>query len=136
METGDGLEGLLTNHFPAHGEDAGVGFGGFGVRDVAEADVDLGEGGPRQKIVGPEGGSLERSPESLLELIGFQQDHGERVPAIEMVGIQFNAPAIEDSGLFEFTEGDVPAGLIEEGLDGFAQDGIRGWACKGAISGG
>ena len=115
---------ILTDDFSAHGEDAGVGFGGFGVGDVAEADVDLGQGGPGEEVVGLEGGCLKGSAEGFFELVGFQQDHGEGVPGVEVIGIEFDAFSVEGRGFFEFAEGEVAAGIIEEGLDGFAQNGF------------
>lgn len=112
----------VANDSPAHGKDAGVGFGGFSVGDVAQADVDLRKGGPGEEIVWLEGGGLEGCAEGFFEIIGFQKHHGKCVPGIEIVGIELDALAVESGGLFEFTKGEVAAGIVEQGLDGFAQN--------------
>ena len=44
------------------------------------------------------------------------------MPGIKVIGIEFNAFAIDGGGLFEFTKGEVAAGIIKQGLDGFAQN--------------
>lgn len=119
------LDGLSDN-FSTHGKDAGIGFGGFGVGDVAEADVDLREGSPSEEVVGLESGGLEGSAESFFEVIGFQQHHGERVPGIEVIGIELDALAVEGGGLLELAKGEVAAGVVEQSLDGFAQN-FRFW---------
>jgi hypothetical protein len=119
-------DGLGADNFPPEGEDAGVGFGGFGVGDVAEADVDLGEGGPGEEVVGLEGGGLEGGTEGFLEVACFQERHGEGVPGIEVRGIQRDALAVESGGLVELAKGEVAAGFVVDFLDRFAQNSEPG----------
>ncbi len=82
----------------------------------------MGEGSPGEEIVWLEGGGLEGSAEGFFEMIGFQQHHGQCVPGIEVIGIKFDAPAVECGGLFEFAKGEVTVGVVEQGLDSFAQN--------------
>jgi hypothetical protein len=113
---------LIPYDFPSEGKNAGVGLGGFGIGDVAEADVDLGEGGPGEQVVGLERGGLEGGPQGFLEIVGFQESHGKRMPGIEMGGIEFHTFSVEGGGFREFTEGEVAAGVVEGVLEFLAQN--------------
>lgn len=69
-----------------------------------------------------EGGCLEGCAKGFFEMIRFEQHHGESMPGVKVIGIKFNAFAIEGGGLFEFAKGKVAAGIVKHGLDGFAQN--------------
>lgn len=69
-----------------------------------------------------EGGGLEGGTEGFLEVIGFQERHGEGVPGIEVCGIELDALFIKGGGFIELAEGEVAAGVVEGILEFFAQN--------------
>ena len=110
--------------FSAEGKNAGVAFGGFGFGNVAHFDVELGEGGPSQEVVGAEVGGHEGRPEGGLELPVAHEGHAEGVPSVEVVRLPLGGLPVEGGRFRQFPHGNVAAGFVKEILGGGQGEGI------------
>ena len=110
----EGAGGSVAFDATAEGEDAGVAFGGFSFGDVAQFDVDLGEGGPCEEVVGAEVGGHHGGSEGAFEVAGAHEDHAEAVPCVEAGRVEVGGVAEECGGTVEVAGGDASAGVVEE----------------------
>jgi hypothetical protein len=52
----------------------------------------------------------------------LHQGHGESVPAVEEIRIEFHTAAVLHDGTFEIAHGEVAVGIIEKVVEGLAHD--------------